>query len=83
MELILKDKEWYEQAACAETNPEIFTPKPGEKNIAKAAKRICEMCTVIDDCLIASIIEGDVQHSIRGGMTAKQRRNIAKRVEDG
>jgi len=78
----VQDPEWYEQANCATTDPEVMFPKKGGS--LKLARKICAECVVVPDCLNASIIEDDVRTGFRGGKTPKERRAYAKtQTSDG
>ena len=62
-------------------DPETFSPvdagsaySPG----ARAAKAICRHCPVVRDCLLDALDGGD-DHTIRGGLTARERRQLRNR----
>ena len=42
------EQEWQEQALCAQTDPEAFFPEKGGST--REAKRICQACSVRDEC---------------------------------
>lgn len=71
---------WYNYANCQDTDPEAFfynentTPADIE-----TAKRVCQRCRVAEYCLKYALQEG-IQHGIWGGMTAKERQQLRKKV---
>lgn len=67
------DKEWWDSANCATTNPEVMFPYKGRS--AELARKICSECTVIQECL-ADALTAPEQYGFAGGLTAKARRKI-------
>jgi WhiB family transcriptional regulator, redox-sensing transcriptional regulator len=74
----MSDPYWRESAACAETDPHLWTdpegreyPKDRRARI-RAAKAICSTCPVIQECL-AWALDTDDRESILGGTTASER----------
>lgn len=64
--------DWHNDAACAETDPEIFYPERGAS--VTDALKICMGCSVRCECA-----EHAIQHEaegVWGGLSAKQRRAI-------
>ncbi|MCI2423974.1 WhiB family transcriptional regulator [Saccharopolyspora sp. K220] len=59
---------------CAETDPEVFFPEPGQTHLVVKAKAICAVCPVIDSCREVAIRRGE--HGIWGGTTESERRTI-------
>lgn len=74
--------DWRHRAACRDHDPELFSPV-GDSGAAVAqtakAKAVCAGCTVRNPCLDDAIAMGD-DHTIRGGTTAKERRNTRTRT---
>jgi WhiB family redox-sensing transcriptional regulator len=68
---------WLESANCTSTDPEIFFSE--ESNTVKSARKICEECPVKTECL-NDAIEKDDQFGIRGGLTARERKNLRRRL---
>lgn len=66
---------WKDDALCAQTDPELFFPHPGENG--KRAKEICARCPVIDECLAYGLQIND-QHAIYGGLTVRERRALKR-----
>lgn len=46
-----RDTSWMEQAACLNSDPELFFPDQDNARLAdKTAKKICRDCPVKDEC---------------------------------
>jgi Transcription factor WhiB len=48
-------RDWRLDAACAEVDPELFFPEPGQVPQAAAAKAVCAGCAVRGPCLEAAV----------------------------
>lgn len=74
MNLILKDRDptWREDAACANTDPELFFPDSGGD--PHPAKRICGTCPVARPCFESAMDAGE--WGVWGGTTDHERRRI-------
>ena len=73
--------EWQRDAACQDSNPEMFFPvgqSPLGRAEAWAAKRICRRCPVRTACLEWAIRTGE-RSGVWGGMTEEERRAEVKR----
>lgn len=70
----LRPPEWMDEALCAQTDPEIFFPRPGEST--DAAVRICAACPVRVECLAyGESLPSEIRHhGIWGGLNSFQRR---------
>lgn len=77
----VQEPQWAESANCATTDPELMFPEKGGRG-AKMAKKVCANCVVVSDCLASAILEGDLKHGIRGGLTAKERRKLVNATEE-
>jgi WhiB family redox-sensing transcriptional regulator len=62
-------------AACAETDPELFYPEKGGATLA--AKRICAGCEIRLPCLQWSLDNAEPS-GLWGGMSENQRRELLK-----
>ena len=71
------EQEWQEQALCAETDPEAFFPEKGGST--REAKRICQACTVRDECLEYALAN-DERFGIWGGLSERERRRLKRRI---
>jgi WhiB family transcriptional regulator, redox-sensing transcriptional regulator len=75
--------DWRLDAACANVDPELFFPDPGQAPQAAAAKAICAGCTVRGPCLEAAL-QGpqarDDHTGIFAGTTASDRVRLRSRA---
>jgi hypothetical protein len=70
------ERDWRLDAACADVDPELFFPKPGQIAQAAAAKAVCAGCAVRGPCLEAALHgpqARDDHTGIFAGTTARQR----------
>lgn len=67
-----KPEPWMEGAVCRQTDPELWFPEVGSS--ATAAKRICQQCPVLEQCL-AYALENQ-EKGIWGGTSEKQRQKL-------
>lgn len=70
-----ESQEWRLRAECrrSEADPDLFFPHPSESWHVEAAKKVCRVCPVVQECLAAGLVE---RHGIWGGMTPHQRARI-------
>lgn len=73
--------DWRHKAACLTEDPELFFPVgntgPALQQI-EDAKKICQTCEVIDQCL-SWALEAGQDHGVWGGMSEDERRAIKRR----
>ncbi len=73
-------KRWREQAACRETDPELFFPVaesgPVREAQVRAAKQVCAGCPVRAECLAAALARSP--YGIAGGLTERERRRLRR-----
>lgn len=69
-------REWMLKAACKGLGDAMF-PDNNAAGIA-AAKRVCARCPVWEACLNNALDTGDIQWGVRGGLTDRERRALAK-----
>jgi DNA-binding transcriptional MerR regulator len=70
------ERDWRLDAACRDTDPELFFPEPGQVPQAAAAKQVCAGCAVRGPCLQAALHgpQARADHTgIFAGTTARQR----------
>jgi WhiB family redox-sensing transcriptional regulator len=70
------ERDWRLDAACAEVDPELFFPEPGQVPQAAAAKQVCAGCAVRGPCLEAALHgpqARDDHTGIFAGTTARDR----------
>lgn len=72
------DRDWQDQAICAQTDPESFFPEKG--GTTAPAKKICLDCPVRAECLDYALAH-DERFGIWGGLSERERRRL-KRGED-
>lgn len=75
---------WMKRARCADADPALFFPEPGEDNTMKtdAAKRICRHCPVKARCLQWAFETGD-RWAVLGETTPNQRTRLRERFRHG
>jgi WhiB family redox-sensing transcriptional regulator len=70
------ERDWRLDAACADVDPELFFPEPGQVPQAAQAKAVCAGCAVRGPCLQAALHgpqARDDHTGIFAGTTARQR----------
>ena len=65
---------WHQAAACNGVGAQIFFPGRGES--AEAAKRFCDSCTVVTECLDSALDHRD--NGVWAGTSGRQRRSIRR-----
>jgi WhiB family redox-sensing transcriptional regulator len=80
--LAASDDTWRDHALCRDTDPELFFPV-GTTGVAVVAidhaKRVCDQCTVTQECLEFAI-ETNQDSGIWGGTSEEERRDIRRRI---
>lgn len=66
-------RDWWEDALCAQTDPEAFHPVQG--GASKAGKRICARCPVRAECLDYALTH-DERSGLWGGLSENERRRL-------
>lgn len=75
-EVVERSGTWVDVAACRDTDTAVFFPPQGARaETVRAALAVCARCPVTRDCLVDALAHGDWQIGIRGGLTARERRN--------
>ena len=70
---------WVDDAICAQTDPELWFPSPGESNTE--AKAICADCPVRDACLADALATRPQEDwGIRGGTSEKERSAMRRKA---
>lgn len=75
---LIRPEPWMQDAACAQTDPELFFPSKGEVPVADQARAVCAGCPVADQCLTFAL-RTEQRHGIWGGLTTRQRGELVKR----
>lgn len=74
---ITDERPWAVFAACRDRDPDVFFPiKPEDE---REAIRICQGCSVQQDCLEFAL-QARIRFGIWGGLTEKQRRALERRI---
>jgi WhiB family redox-sensing transcriptional regulator len=69
--------EWYQDAACAGMDTELFFPERGGSTTA--ARAVCASCTVRDECLAYALEDEDAfSWGVWGGTVPKERRAMRR-----
>jgi hypothetical protein len=77
------ERDWRLDAACAQVDPELFFPEPGQAPQAAAAKQVCAGCAVRGPCLEAALHgpqARDDHTGIFAGTTARDRTRLRGRA---
>lgn len=69
---------WEENTACTGMDPEIFFPATKDWMGERNAKRICNGCSVQEQCLEYAIVEG-IDLGIWGGKNEHERKRLTNR----
>lgn len=74
---------WTAHALCPEVGGVLFFPKKGDNEGSAQAKRVCAQCRVRLLCLEDALSDENDNNGVRGGKTARARRDIrAQRRRD-
>ena len=68
---------WRDQALCAQTDPEAFFPEKGGST--RAAKELCDSCTVQPECLDYALAN-DERFGVWGGLSERERRCLTSQA---
>lgn len=75
---LLCDREWVQDAACRDADPDVFMPSKGAHTEATAAKAICGRCPVIEECATWALDNGE-RFGIWGGLSERDRLRMRMR----
>lgn len=73
------EMDWSDWAACRSEDPELFFPHPTDEATAMAAKSVCQVCPVMDECLSWALATRQ-EFGVWGGMTEKERHKRRERL---
>lgn len=73
---LLPGESFGEHPACADEDPELFFPAPGETARIAAAKAVCSRCPLVQECLRVALRRGE--HGVWGGMTEDERAELRR-----
>lgn len=68
---------WRDLAACTGIDPEIFYPASEDEADARAAKMVCAVCDVREECLEHALLLRE-KDGIWGGATERERRRMIR-----
>lgn len=71
----IDDDSWQDDAACAESDPELFFS--GDDRADEQAMALCAVCPVRTSCLRSALAVGEM-HGIWGGTTEAERRRMIR-----
>jgi len=77
-----RERDWRQDAACRDADPELFFPEPGQLPQTAKAKEVCAGCAVRGPCLDTALhgpLHRDDHHGIFPGTTARDRRQLRGR----
>jgi WhiB family redox-sensing transcriptional regulator len=76
------ERDWRQDAACRDADPELFFPEPGQLPQTAKAKEVCAGCTVRGPCLDNALhgpLARDDRHGVFAGTTARDRTRLRGR----
>lgn len=65
---LAEQEDWHQFANCATADPDVMFPEKGDGRGSRMAKKVCEGCIVVDECLTEAIEHPEL-YGIRGGKT--------------
>jgi WhiB family redox-sensing transcriptional regulator len=80
LRMVESQPDWKLDGLCNQVGVEWFYPEKGEN--ATVAKKVCNRCPVIAECL-AYALENDEQHGVWGGKSSTQRKRLRPTRSDG
>lgn len=72
-------RSWRDEAACSDTDPDVFFPDDGDVAGAERAKAVCGGCPVAGACLSYALETNQVE-GIWGGATKGERRKLRRQL---
>jgi WhiB family redox-sensing transcriptional regulator len=69
----MSDDEWMALGRCRDVAPETFFPTSA-RGVAQA-RRVCELCSVAEECLAYALVHG-IDHGMWGGKSERERRRL-------
>lgn len=76
LEDVLTPLPWWEDALCAQVDPELFFPDKGGSN--RDGKAVCSRCTVKDLCLQEALAGDWGDFGTWAGTTPQERRKMGR-----
>jgi WhiB family redox-sensing transcriptional regulator len=75
------EHEWRADSACAGADSDVFFPPGEDESLAMAAKKICGLCPVQEQCLQYALATNQTE-GVWGGMSSGDRRRLRRRMRD-
>ncbi len=73
---------WWQLAACADGDPDLFFLPVEQGPLVEAAKSVCRTCPVLRSCLAWAVRHPDqALHGVWGATTSAERRALARMAE--
>lgn len=67
-------------ALCAEADPELWFPPPGDGRTSRMAKQLCQRCPLLTVCRSWALEHPrEARHGVWGGLTEQERRAERRR----
>lgn len=73
-----RNTEWMVDGLCRQVDPDLFFPDSGA-NTTRHARRVCEACPVMDECLQYALDHPGIL-GVWAGTTENQRRNMIRKM---
>lgn len=71
---------WMDRASCSEVAPDLFFAEGGNLADTARAKKVCEGCFVVEECLQYALVNR-FDYGVWGGLTVNERRSLLRRVK--
>ena len=70
--------DWHHQAACRDTEPELFVPAQSSREQVEVAKQVCARCPVLAECLVDVMAWERPGHryGVVGGLSGNEREQV-------
>ena len=81
MVMALEEQVWEPEHECAGADDELFFPPGEDETAALAAKKICAICPVQEQCLQYALATNQSE-GVWGGMSSGDRRRLRRRLRD-
>ncbi|MBO3744886.1 WhiB family transcriptional regulator [Streptosporangiaceae bacterium NEAU-GS5] len=66
--------DWRDAGLCAQVDPDLFFPDPGDRAAVIRAKSVCAACPVRFECLTDALTRNE-RFGVWGGLSERDRRN--------
>ena len=76
-QLVPSRTDWFDDAACRDADTDVFFPTAEAD--AAAAKAICALCPVREECLESALEASPAPEGVWGGLTRVERHRLVRR----